>query len=252
MDEKASATPHAAPPLGRDYGDREDTINGANSVEDGHGTVHNHDKGDDLNEKKEKDGSGSGQVAYVTKEAEGYPSPTGSEDAGMNRKEVSLSVNEAVTGKAWADFDVLCPAADQAQLDRKNVNINARIANPLEGLSREEVFAGAAAFCAKNGMEEYTSTMQKGALVAQNGLDFEALSELEEEDKQVLREEISHKWRHPRKLYAMTILCSMAAATQGWDETAINGALLVFVSRVRRAVNRGFCTDAQWPFACFC
>lgn len=89
-------------------------------------------------------------------------------------------------------------------------------------------------------MEEYTSTMQKGALVAQNGLDFEALSELDEEDKRVLREEVSHKWRHPGKLYAMTILCSMAAATQGWDETAINGALLIFVSRTRRGRPTGY------------
>ena len=45
------------------------------------------------------------------------------------------------------------------------------------------------------------------------------ISELDEADRQVLREEITHKWKHPRILYFTIILNSIAAAIQGWDQT---------------------------------
>lgn len=89
MDEKASATPHAAPPLQGGLVDREDTIHTANSAEDGYGGEHKHGKESEMD--GEKDKVSSGHTAYATKEAEAYPSPTGSEDAGMARKEVSLA-----------------------------------------------------------------------------------------------------------------------------------------------------------------
>lgn len=39
--------------------------------------------------------------------------------------------------------------------------------------------------------------------------------QLSEEDKIILRRETTHRWHQPKTLYALVVLCSMAAAVQG-------------------------------------
>lgn len=39
---------------------------------------------------------------------------------------------------------------------------------------------------------------------------------------------LTDKWSQPRDLYMTVILCSLAAAVQGWDQTGSNGANLSF------------------------
>lgn len=70
--------------------------------------------------------------------------------------------------------------------------------------------------------------MKKGALVARDPANFENVEELSEEDKVFLRDEVTHKWRHPKSLYFTIITCSVGAAVQGWDQTGSNGANLSF------------------------
>ncbi|KAL9934846.1 hypothetical protein V8E36_006621 [Tilletia maclaganii] len=105
-------------------------------------------------------------------------------------------------------------------------NLSAKLANPLEGLSREQVILNATEFCREHGLEEHIADMRKGALIAQDPLSFEELPDLDEKDREYLRREMTHRWDHPRKLYFMTIMCSVAAAVQGMDESVINGGLL--------------------------
>jgi hypothetical protein len=64
--------------------------------------------------------------------------------------------------------------------------------------------------------------------VAQSPLLFEELEDLDESDRLALREEITHRWKHPRILYMTIFLNSIAAAIQGWDQTGSNGANLSF------------------------
>lgn len=75
-------------------------------------------------------------------------------------------------------------------------------------------------------MVEHTALLQRGALVAQDPPAFEQISELEEHERDALRNEVLHKWRQPRALYVTVILCSIGAAVQGWDQTGSNGANL--------------------------
>jgi hypothetical protein len=70
--------------------------------------------------------------------------------------------------------------------------------------------------------------LRKGAVLAQNPGQFETLPELEENDRIKLRDEVLHRWRHPKILYFTIILNSIAAAIQGWDQTGSNGANLGF------------------------
>ncbi|KAE8227425.1 hypothetical protein CF319_g119 [Tilletia indica] len=126
---------------------------------------------------------------------------------------------------------------------RTEENLSAALANPLEGISHEQLLKDAAQFCRDHGMEDHIKDMQKGALVAQDPLSFEELEELDEQDREHLRREISHRWSHPRQLYTMTVMCSVAAAVQGMDESVINGALLFFPQQFN--INSGTDRD-QW------
>ena len=75
-------------------------------------------------------------------------------------------------------------------------------------------------------MTEHIPLLKRGALVAQNPPAFEQIAELEEAERDALRNEVLHKWRQPRSLYLTVILCSVGAAVQGWDQTGSNGANL--------------------------
>jgi len=54
------------------------------------------------------------------------------------------------------------------------------------------------------------------------------MPELDDDDKAVLRLEVTKKWSHPWKLYITVAVCSIGAAVQGWDQTGTNGANLSF------------------------
>ena len=94
-------------------------------------------------------------------------------------------------------------------------NLNAKLANPLAGLSHEQLMADAAEFARTHELVEYTEVIQKGAVVAQDPTAFESLPMLDDEDRRVLRREFTHKWDQPAMLYYLVVMCSVAAAVQG-------------------------------------
>ena len=83
-------------------------------------------------------------------------------------------------------------------------------------------------FATQHGLTGELPLLRKGALVAQRPYSIETIAELDESDRQALRDEVLHKWRQPKMLYFTIILCSVAAAIQGWDQTGSNGANLGF------------------------
>lgn len=82
-------------------------------------------------------------------------------------------------------------------------------------------------FCSEKGLVEHTDLVKRGALIAQDPTNFENL-ELPEDEREALRFETAHRWRHPLALYFTIIVCSIGAAVQGWDQTGSNGANLSF------------------------
>ncbi|KAL5354486.1 hypothetical protein ACLOAV_000575 [Pseudogymnoascus australis] len=112
-----------------------------------------------------------------------------------------------------------------------NSNISGRIENPLAGIPRATLLSDVEKFAEEKSLTGHVDILKKGALVAQDPLNYEditgehSLTEVEIED---LRNEILHKWRHPRTLYLTILLCSVGAAVQGWDQTGSNGANLSF------------------------
>ncbi|KDR75375.1 hypothetical protein GALMADRAFT_123213 [Galerina marginata CBS 339.88] len=107
-------------------------------------------------------------------------------------------------------------------------NVNAKIQNPLHGIPHDKLLSQVEAFAEEQDMKDILVLLQKGALLAQNPRDPESIKELDEDDLEIVRQEKTHKWRQPRDLYMTIILCSIAAAVQGWDQTGSNGANLSF------------------------
>ena len=100
-------------------------------------------------------------------------------------------------------------------IDTAGHNVNAKLANPLEGIPHDQLMANAARFAQEHGLGHLTQEFQKGALVAQDPSAFESLSQLTAEDKAILRREVTHRWSQPWELYYLVIMCSLAAAVQG-------------------------------------
>ena len=98
----------------------------------------------------------------------------------------------------------------------------------VTGIPRKELLADVSNYANEHGLQDIEPLLRKGALVAQNPAQFEHISELDENDRQVLRNEVLHRWSHPKILYFTIILNSIAAAVQGWDQTGSNGANLGF------------------------
>ncbi|KAL0465138.1 hypothetical protein QR685DRAFT_539440 [Neurospora intermedia] len=112
-----------------------------------------------------------------------------------------------------------------------NVNLEAKLKNPLEGLSRVELLSRVETFCAEKNLTEHLPLFRKGALIAQSPDNYASISgpeALDDEEKAVLLREVEHKWRLPARLFLTIATCSIGAAVQGWDQTGTNGANIFF------------------------
>jgi len=123
---------------------------------------------------------------------------------------------------------------------------NAKLANPLTGIPRDQLMEDGANFAEERGLGHLKDLFSKAALVAQDPTAFESIDILSEEDKVVLRREITHRWSQPWELYYLVILCSLAAAVQGMDESVINGANLFFADQFGIPQHSGDTGRNQW------
>ncbi|KAJ6565818.1 hypothetical protein DFH09DRAFT_1363614 [Mycena vulgaris] len=107
-------------------------------------------------------------------------------------------------------------------------SLNAKLANPLRGVPREQLLRDVDQFAEEKGLKHLSAELRKGALVAQDPLAFESIDILDEDDKYHLRREITHKYSQTKTLYYMVVMSSLAAAVQGMDEAVINGAQIIY------------------------
>lgn len=85
--------------------------------------------------------------------------------------------------------------------------------------------------------------LKKGALAAQSPEAIDDIG-LDAAEATALREETTHRWRHPRTLYLLVALNSIGAAIQGWDQTGSNGANLSFPQEFNIADTGASCEAA--------
>ncbi|KAJ9635503.1 hypothetical protein H2199_008506 [Coniosporium tulheliwenetii] len=118
-----------------------------------------------------------------------------------------------------------------------NKNLDAKVSNPLADIPKDLLMRDVEEFATQSGLTDIIPGLKKGALIAQNPAGYEDLEKISQEEKDVLRHEILHKWRHPLKLHITIIVCSIGAAVQGWDQTGSNGANLSFPTEFGISVN---------------
>ncbi|KAK1478476.1 hypothetical protein CCUS01_04821 [Colletotrichum cuscutae] len=100
-------------------------------------------------------------------------------------------------------------------------NLEGEIKNPLKGIPKAQLLEQVTAYHRKHELpEDILPLLKKGALVAQNPALFESIEELDEAERDALRQEVTHRWKHPWALYYTIILNSIAAAIQGWDQVS--------------------------------
>ncbi|TGO10866.1 hypothetical protein BTUL_0123g00080 [Botrytis tulipae] len=115
------------------------------------------------------------------------------------------------------------PRKGGIDLTQLSANTTGEIRNPLIGIPKHQLIANVETFANKHNLTEILPNLIKGALVAQSPHHADKITELDDEDRRVLEEEVTHRWKHPKQLYMTIILNSVAAAIQG-----ANGANLTF------------------------
>ncbi|EHY54773.1 hypothetical protein HRR83_004098 [Exophiala dermatitidis] len=116
----------------------------------------------------------------------------------------------------------------KASVAQLTANTSGEVRNPLVGIPRERLLQDVENYASENQLTDILPLLRKGALVAQSPHAIEHIPDLDESERQLLREEVTHRWKHPKTLYFTIVLNSIAAAIQGWDQTGSNGANLSF------------------------
>ncbi|KAH8107850.1 MFS sugar transporter [Cristinia sonorae] len=153
------------------------------------------------------------------------------EKLSLEKKEVDVSDEDVSNSKHIGNVDQ---------------NINAKLANPLAGIPQDKLMEDAATFAEAHELGHLKDVFRRAALVAQDPLAFESIDDLTEDDKAILRREITHRWSQPWQLYYLVILCSLAAAVQGMDESVINGANLFFAPQFGLDQHGANASRNQW------
>lgn len=82
-----------------------------------------------------------------------------------------------------------------------------KMANPLAGLGPERLAAMGEKYCHEHGFtsEEDIRAFRLGAMIAGNENKFDTIKDLTDDERRVLGDEITHKWKNPATMYGVII-----------------------------------------------
>lgn len=92
--------------------------------------------------------------------------------------------------------------------DRPADDLNVVFQNPLADIPRNELLKNVEAFCLEYNLMNHIDDFRKGALVSQNPAAAMDLTELTDEEKNILLREHTRKWHQPWQLYWLVSKCS--------------------------------------------
>jgi hypothetical protein len=101
--------------------------------------------------------------------------------------------------------------------DKRRREINFRLAHPLAGFTADQLGNLGEAYARDNnlGGDDDIRAFRLGAMIAKDPLKHRNIPGLTEEEMVTLDDEVDHKWRQPKMLYLVIVLCSVCAAVQG-------------------------------------
>ena len=155
------------------------------------------------------------------------------------RDSVALSEKDGADGKSHEEDRQIHDDTKQHRrssvgitaAERARRNLNAKLANPLDGYSIRELRGMGSNYAKMHAIteEDDVRAFELGAILAQNPDKFDRLKEFTSpEEMAVLEKEYTNRWSQPKLLYLVIVLCSTCAAVQGMDETVVNGAQLFY------------------------
>lgn len=150
----------------------------------------------------------------------------------------SHSSERTATGANTTNVENVDRPRKKSFTDVDTGHLSAAFENPLSDIPKEQLLTEVDTFCKDNNLMEYVDAFRKGALVAQNPHALQSISELTPEDHEVLLREHTHRWNQPLTLYWLVIMCSLAAAVQGMDETVNNGAQALYLKQLNITTDR--------------
>ncbi|KAF2500921.1 hypothetical protein BU16DRAFT_185712 [Lophium mytilinum] len=135
-------------------------------------------------------------------------------------------------------FDSYATMAEPKVANSRDGPADQYMSVPFFGWDQNKMNLEANEFIKLSGLADYASHIRRGSFLAQDrnafpkdkprhdGLtltpDERARLELEQSPRRI------DKFKQPFRLWAVVILCSLGAAVQGWDETAVNGAQIQY------------------------
>jgi hypothetical protein len=120
---------------------------------------------------------------------------------------------EAMIADRQARGSISSTAADRARR-----NLNAKLANPLDGYTFAELRQMGRDYAKLHAIAEPEDirAFELGAVLAQTPEQFDRLkNHATVEEMDVLQKEFSNRWSQPKLLYLVIVLCSTCAAVQG-------------------------------------
>lgn len=108
--------------------------------------------------------------------------------------------------------------------ERARRNVNAKLANPLAGMSHSTLENMGATYARKHQVGDETDirAFRLGACLAQDPTKYDSVAGLTEQELEVLRKEFTNRWSQKPLLYLVILLCSTCAAVQGMGKWLIS------------------------------
>jgi len=148
------------------------------------------------------------------------------------REKRSQSSDRTAVGASAANVEHAGKRQRRSVIDPDINNLSAAFENPLSDIPKEQLLQDVETFCSKHNLMDYLDAFKKGALIAQRPYETDDISELTQEDRDILTREHTHRWHQPFTLYWLVVMCSLAAAVQGMDETVNNGAQALYLKQL--------------------
>ncbi|KAK4942861.1 hypothetical protein LTR10_017437 [Elasticomyces elasticus] len=161
------------------------------------------------------------------------------------REKRSQSSDRTAVGASAANVEHAGKRRRSSVIDPDISNLSAAFENPLSDIPKEQLLQDVETFCSKHNLMDYLDAFKKGALIAQRPYETDKISELTQEDRDILTREHTHRWHQPWMLYFLVIMCSMAAAVQGMDETVNNGAQALYLKQLGITDTNRFSSSMQ-------
>ncbi|MCJ1394720.1 hypothetical protein MMC18_007600 [Xylographa bjoerkii] len=164
-------------------------------------------------------------------------------EIGTSPEQLSDSEKAYVSSKTGGP-GFLSEEARRKSVAQMNSNVTGEIRNPLIGIPRAQLMQDVESYASENQLTDILPILRKGAILAQRPHGYENMAELDDHEREALRNETTHRWKQPKILYFTVVLNSIAAAIQGWDQTGSNGANLSFPTALGIPDSGDACTAA--------